>query len=226
MRSGYLVLGMPELTPQRLERAGLLISTAPARAFTTAETRALRRFVEDGGTFICAVGWPESAASRPLLAELGFWVGGIGAATTGSPEPKPFGHFKAPYFNGGDYMAYVRFHAAWNVESTDPQARPLAYGPRDPKGPADQPDPSVILMRRIGRGKAVVIADTHFAANMNLEREGGQPFEGMRENAEFWRWLLTYLADEPVWPPPKPMPAPVGAPEPSTAEPSNPAPKP
>ena len=32
----------------------------------------------------------------------------------------------------------------------------LAFGPRDPKGAPDQPDPTVILMRRIGRGKAVV----------------------------------------------------------------------
>jgi hypothetical protein len=226
MRNGYLVLGLPEFSAARLERAGLLISSAPARAFTSSETRALRRFIEEGGTFICTVGWPEAAASRPLLAELGFWVGGIGAATTGAPEPKPFGHFKAPFFNGGEYMAYVRFHAAWNVESSDPQARPLAFGPRDPKGPADQPDPAVILMRRLGRGKAVVVADTDFATNMNLEREGGQPFEGMRENADFWRWLLSYLADEPVWPPPKPAPAPAATAEPAAPEPANPTPKP
>jgi hypothetical protein len=151
------------------------------------------------------VGWPEAGASRKLLADFGFYVGGIGAATSGQPEPKPFGHFKAPYFNGGDYMAYVRFHAAWNVESSDPQARPIAYGPRDPKGPPGQPDPTVILLRRIGRGKMVVVADTDFAANKNLEREGGQPFEGMRENADFWRWLLSDLNNQPLWTPPKPV---------------------
>ena len=40
----------------------------------------------------------------------------------------------------------------------------------------------------------------------NLEREGGQPFEGMRENADFWRWLLDYLNDQPPWTPPRPVP--------------------
>ena len=105
-------------------------------------------------------------------------------------------------------MAYVRFHAAWPVESPDPQARPIAYGPRDPKGPADQADPTVILMRRIGHGKVVVVADTEFATNKNLEREGGQPFEGMRENADFWRWLLDYLNDRQPWTPPRPLPTP------------------
>ena len=63
-------------------------------------------------------------------------------------------------------------------------------------------------MRRLGRGKAVVVADTDFAMNKNLEREGGQPFEGMRENADFWRWLLDYLNDLPAWTPPKPVPVP------------------
>ena len=38
--------------------------------------------------------------------------------------------------------------------------------------------------------------------NKNLERENGQPFEGLRENADFWRWLLTTLRDEPMWIPP------------------------
>lgn len=207
MRNGYVALDLHEFSPERLERAGLLISVAPARAFTAAEIAAVRRFIAAGGIFICTVGWPESAASRRLLAALDFYVGGLAAATTGQPEPKAFGHFKAPYFNAGDYMVYVRFHAGWKVESTDPQAQPLAYGPRDPHAPPGQEDPTVILMRRIGRGKAVVVADTAFATNQNLEREGGEPFEGMRENADFWRWLLTYLTDQPRWTPPKPVPA-------------------
>ena len=50
----------------------------------------------------------------------------------------------------------------------------------------------------MGRGKAVVVADTEFALNVNLEREGGQPFEGMRENADFWRWLLSPLPTDAV----------------------------
>lgn len=204
MRNGYLVLGLPEFTSERLQGAGLLVSVAPGRPFSRREVRVLRRFIEEGGTFICTVGYPESAASRPMLAELGFHVGGEGAATGGGPEPKPFGHFKAPYYNGGDYMAYVRFHAAWPVESTDPRAQPLAYGPRDPGRPGQQ-DPTVILLRRIGRGKAMVVADSDFATNQNLEREGGEPFEGMRENADFWRWLISYLNEQPTWIPPKPI---------------------
>lgn len=218
MRNGYLVLNLPEFTDRRLEGAGLLVCAAPGRPFTARERAVARRFVERGGILIFTVGWPEAAASRPVLADLGFYVGGRGAAEGHGPEPKPFGHFKAPYYNGGDYMAYVRFHAAWAVESSDPNAQPLAYGPRDP---LTGRDPTVILMRRLGRGKVVVVADSEFATNQNLENEGGQPFEGLRENADFWRWLLSYLNDQPVWTPPRPVPekpavpatgAPAGAP--------------
>ena len=92
------------------------------------------------------------------------------------------------------------------VHVFDAQAQPIAYGPRDPKAPHDQRDPTVIVMRRVGKGKMVVIADSEFATNQNLEREGGEPFEGMRENADFWRWLITYLNEQPVWRPPKPAP--------------------
>jgi hypothetical protein len=212
MRDDYIVLGMHRFDPRRLERAGLLVSIAPSRKFDADEKRALQTFIENGGIFICTVGYPESAPSRDMLAQFGFYVGGPGAADGTGPEPKPYGHFKAPYFNGGDYMAYVRFHAAWTVDCFDSQAQPIAYGPRDPKGPPDQRDPTVIVLRRIGRGKMVVVADTDFATNQNLEREGGEPFEGMRENADFWRWLISYLNDQPVWRPPKPAPPPPASP--------------
>ena len=203
MRNGYLVMSLPEFTWRRLQGAGLLVCAAPGRPFTAREREVARRFVEQGGILIFTVGWPEAAASLRVLAELGFYVGGRGAAEGRGPEPKPFGHFKAPYYNGGDYMAYVRFHAAWAVESSDPNAQPLAYGPRDP---LTGRDPTVILMRRLGRGKVVVVADSEFATNQNLENEGGQPFEGLRENADFWRWLLSYLNDQPMWIPPRPVP--------------------
>ena len=88
---------------------------------------------------------------------------------------------------------------------------------------SNQKDPAVILLRRIGRGKMVVVADSDFATNQNLEREGGQPFEGLRENAHFWRWLLTYVNDLPTWVPPKPDPEePATLPPAPTATPPSP----
>ncbi len=185
MRSGYLTLSLPKLTPERLKRAGLLISVAPTCAFSHAEIHTVTDFIRNGGTFIMTVGRDRMEASLPLLRELGFEP-----EQAESPEPIPLGHFKSPYLESAGRRVYVRFHAAWSVRCTDPNARVIAYG-RD-----NQP---VIVLRRIGAGKAVLIGDTCFAMNKNLEWESGEPFEGLRENADFWRWFLTVLRDEPMW---------------------------
>ncbi len=63
---------------------------------------------------------------------------------------------------------------------------------------------AVIIVRRYGRGLVAVIGDTAFAMNKNLENEDGSPFEGMRENADFWRWFLALLGEGQMWFPPKP----------------------
>ena len=111
----------------------------------------------------------------------------------------PLGHFKSPFFDGGKYYAYVRFHAAWPVYCDDAQALVVTqYRPGMP----------VIVVRRVGKGLVAVIGDTCFAMNKNLEHEDGSPFEGLRENADFWRWFLALLGDNPkaMWYPPKPKP--------------------
>jgi hypothetical protein len=42
--------------------------------------------------------------------------------------------------------------------------------------------------------------------NKNLERVDGSPFEGMRENADFWRWFLDFVRGRPGWIPGSPKP--------------------
>jgi len=190
MRNGYLTLALPELTSERLERAGLLVSIAPSRSFSRSEVEAVKRFVGNGGILIITVGQNESGPSEPLLKAFDLRVGLVHDQ---SLEPEPMGHFKAPYLESGGRRVYVRFHAAWPVACDDPAAHVMAYG----KG--DRP---VIVMRRFGTGKVLLIGDTFFATNQNLEWENGAPFEGLRENADFWRWLLTVLRDQPMWTPP------------------------
>jgi hypothetical protein len=190
MRNGYLTLALPELTPERLARAGLLISIAPSRAFSLSETEAVKAFVNNGGTFIVTVGYEEAGPSRPLLKAFGLRVGMPGSETL---EPEPFGHFKSPYMETDGKRVYVRFHAAWPVACSDPNAHVFAYG-RDNR--------PVMVMRRFGKGIVLLVGDTCFAMNKNLEYENGAAFEGLRENADFWRWLLTILRNQPMWVPP------------------------
>jgi hypothetical protein len=188
MRNGYMPLTLCELTPQRLERAGLLICGARSRVFSETEVHTVEQFVSDGGILILTVGYDRADASLPLLRRLGFGIGPDDAS-----EPAPWGHFKSPYLESVGQRVYVRFHAAWPVRAEDSNAQVIAYG---------REDRPVILLRRIGTGKVVLVGDTFFATNQNLEREDGTPFEGLRENADFWRWLIALLRDEHVWVPP------------------------
>ncbi|MBM4019698.1 MAG: hypothetical protein FJ288_15490 [Planctomycetes bacterium] len=193
MREGCLVLNLREFTAERLVLAGLVVSVAPSRAFTLAERRAVREFIEAGGIFILTVGCDDAGPSSELLADLGFRIGEPSGAAGAAParDPEPLGHFKWPYLGAGEGAAHVRFHSAWPVSCGDAEARVIARG-------AD--DLPVIVMRRVGRGKAVVIGDTCFAMNKNLENESGDPIEGMRENADFWRWFLRILRDQEAAP--------------------------
>jgi hypothetical protein len=185
MRNGYLTLALPELTSARLEKAGLLISIAPAQPFTQSEIDTIAEFVEGGGLFIINTSYDDARASEPLLQRFGFGFG-----QNDSQEPAPLGHFKSPYLESDSRRVYVRFHAAWPIRCTDPNARTIAYG-RD-----NQP---VAILRRVGAGQVLFVGDTGFALNKNLEQENGQPFEGLRENADFWRWLIALLRDESMW---------------------------
>jgi hypothetical protein len=195
-----LALSLPEFTRDRLLKAGLLLSIAPTKEFSKAERRIVRDFVEQGGLFIATVGYEERRASAELLADFGFEVGRDASTNRlTTREPQPLGHFKVPYLDTGEYKSYVRYWASWPVGCTATNARVIAYGHHDVP---------VIVQRSVGRGQVVVIGDRGFALNKNLEREDGQPIEGRRENAHFWRWLLTTLRDQPRWiPPPEPEPA-------------------
>jgi len=220
MRHGCLPLVLNELTPERLlneapagttddsggrvrnasatPRVWLLVVVAPARQYSPAECQVVEDYVRSGGTLIYIVGYDQGGPSQRLLSILGFRVGASAPVGEGQANAlRPLGYFKSPFFDGGDYFAYVRFHAAWPVVCDDPQALVVTQ---------HQPGVPVIVVRRVGKGLVAVIGDTCFAMNMNLEHEDGSPFEGLRENAVFWRWFLALLRDRPqeMWYPPDP----------------------
>jgi hypothetical protein len=208
MRGGYLPLTLPEVTPQRLDRAALLVSIGPRREFSQFERETIKAFVDRGGVFICTVGFPESGPSRKLLEEFDFHVGQR-RELLNKPgrEPEPGSHFKAEFFEGKDYKNFGRFDAGWQVLGFGDAQMVIAERPPRWAGMGLKPEPIVVL-RRYGEGIVVVVGDTGFAMNKNLEHKGGEPFEGMRENAHFWRWFLPFLfanPDEPLpWFPPDP----------------------
>ena len=98
-------------------------------------------------------------------------------------EPEPFGRFRSLYldandYGAGNYRAGVLFHAGWPVELKSQRGEVLV------RGKADRP----IVARSLidaGPGTVVLIGDSGFALNKNLEYITGEPFEDRYENAHF-----------------------------------------
>jgi hypothetical protein len=227
MRNDFVPLMAPEITSERLRDARLLVSIAPGKEYTKAEREAIVEWVNKGGLFICTVGYDRAGPVNPLLSEFRIDIGGDPEdLEIKQGEPLPIGHIKTPFFRGSDYMAMVRFWAGWPIDARDRLAMVLSDYPGSPN------NSPLILVRPRGKGLVVVVGDTEFAFNKNLENRNGEPFEGLRENADFWRWLISYLRDGAgegaLWFPPKRKPEGVpGAAEPADsggAEPPAPPP--
>ena len=119
-QNNYLPLVAWDLSPARLKRAAMLISIAPARAFSSDEIAVVHDFVEQGGFFLSIVGSPEAGPSRTLLEKLN-----LGVQPTPVPpwvhgrETIPVGRFRYP----SEEQAAVEFYAAWPV-SAPPAGKP------------------------------------------------------------------------------------------------------
>lgn len=193
MRNGFQAFMLPTLTSEQLDRAGMFVSIAPARPFSRAERAAVRRFVEGGGIFLCTVGADRAGPVEPLLEEFELRVPPIPIpAHENVRESAPMGHFRTLYRPvGGDYDAGLRVYHGWPVQCarTDELVRGFDNLP-------------IIALRDVGRGKVVLVGDTAFAMNKNLEYTGGEPFSGRYDNAQFWRWLIGFLTGQEQWLPP------------------------
>jgi hypothetical protein len=181
-----------------------LVSIAPGKEYSRAERKTIVDWIKKGGIFICTVGYDRVGPVKSLMSDLRFDVGGDPEdLEMRGGEPLVLGHFKTPFFQGNDYSTLVRFHAAWPIDARDRRALVIADYAASPNN-----RPTIVLRRR-GEGLAVVVGDTEFVFNKNLENRNGEPFEGMRENANFWRWLISLLhngvGEGEVWFPPKPV---------------------
>jgi hypothetical protein len=193
MRQGYLPLLVRDLSADRLERAGLLISIGPAREFSIRERDTIKDFVAKGGTFICLAGAEEAPPSAPLLADFNFAISPSPVPPReGIREPEPLGAFRQ-LFGKGSGKRSVQFYAGWPVTSTAPNAQNqiVWFNEQDER-------PIVVSQSEQG-GRVVVIGDTHLASNQNLEtNESSIP-----DNIRFWRWLLSRVVPgHKAWEPP------------------------
>jgi hypothetical protein len=164
--SNYLPLVAPDLSPERLSQAAMLISIAPARAFSSGEIAAVNEFVAEGGLFLSTVGSPDAEPSRALLENFELHIQPMPVPPwVQARETTPLGRFWYPNDEPG--QAAAEFYAGWPVSG-----RPGAETWSKP----------VIVGTMVGRGQAYLIGDSAFALNKN--------FDSSSPNATFWRERL------------------------------------
>lgn len=155
-RNGYLPVVMREFSEDWLKASEIYVSISPMRPYSGEEIKALEKFVAEGGIALLAVGYEESAASRRLLARLGFRIGSVplGAApiTDFIPTAEAFQKI----------MQEPHFMEAWPVEITDGAAHEVLYSYKGFP---------IVVSKDQGRGKIVVIGDTQFLYDKTLENE-------------------------------------------------------
>ncbi len=145
MRNGYSAHLMREFSEEMVLDSEVLVVIAPAIPFSRREIDAVDEFMEAGGLFMLSTGYEERDRSEEILSRLGLEI-----------ENVPLAHFEVEI-----YGQTVRFAEAWPLSVSDPEAAALAYHP-------DYPQPVMVFVPR-GSGGALVIADSQFLLNSNLE---------------------------------------------------------
>jgi hypothetical protein len=163
MRYGLLPLAINDWDPAVLGRARLVVLNAPRRPFTRPERRHLTRFMERGGTVWLGCGYPHYESCRSLLAPLGLRLRGL-----------PLGRF----FDRPAFGQRISFFSAWPIEVDHPDASVICF----------YDDWPLIAMVPVGQGRLVLIGDSEFLQNRNLE--GLENYDPA--NIQFIRSLLDY----------------------------------
>lgn len=173
MRRGLLPIEPPTWQPDVLDATACIVFNAPRRPFSAAARRALNRYMEEGGTVILACGFPHYEVSRPLLEPLGLRVRGV-----------PLGRF----FDRQAFGGRISFFNAWPIEiSPASDATVLcAYDDAQP----------LIVAAPVGRGRLVLIADSEFLQNRNLESSDRHD----PANVRFVRELFERISSGEPWP--------------------------
>lgn len=145
VREGWLAASTWKFDPERLAAARLMVVVAPTRAYRTDEVDRIERFVDDGGALLVSVGWDESSAVEELLKRFDLAV-----------ENLPLG--RAPASVPGQSLV-PEFWEAWSCLGGEPLAE--IWGK------------SAAVRRRFGKGQVVLIADSDFFHDKNIEKKEG-----------------------------------------------------
>ncbi len=144
-RNGYCAMMMRDFSEPLILDSRLLIVIAPAKPFTRGERATIESFVTSGGILILSTGYEEKDASEALFDLFGVSIGNV-----------PLAHFDIEV-----YGQTVHFPESWPLDVSDPNTTTVARHP-------EYPDPIMVFVPR-GKGGALIIGDSQFLLNHNLE---------------------------------------------------------
>jgi hypothetical protein len=163
MRYGMLPVALNDWDRTTLEQARLLVMNAPRRPFGARHRGDVRRFLERGGTVWWGCGHAHYEFSRSVLESLQARV-----------RPLPLGRF----FDRTAFGQRISFVSAWPIEVDAPEASAICLYDEWP----------LIVLLPVGQGRLVLIGDSEFLHNRNLE--GFENYDPA--NIQFIRALLDY----------------------------------
>jgi hypothetical protein len=170
LRNGYSPYLLRDFSSDVKDQCRLIVSIAPSKPYSSRELKQLRNFIENGGLFLLSTGYEEKAGSVTLLDYFNLDIQNVPLGPVPIIRPPDFSP-KAPQFIN-----------AWPVTDKDKQA--TIYGLQRAKmQPSYQTDAafngslslytsdhySIVLFKKIGKGGILVIGDTFFLGEDNLE---------------------------------------------------------
>jgi hypothetical protein len=143
VRNGCFPEVLKTFSTQRISRATVLILIAPAKPFSLDEIEVIEAFIRRGGHLILTVGWEEKHGSQGLLDRFRITISNTPLGRV-PPEQNAEGIF---------------FYEAWPVIAAQEKAEHLCTVWGYP----------VMVFCPYGRGGVVVVGDSSFLLNRNLE---------------------------------------------------------
>ena len=158
MRNDYLPVVLPHFDRQRISNSKVLVLISPSKPLRRGETSFLKEYMEKGGLVVVSAGFTDQKGVYHLLSEVKL---GIEPLPLG---PLPMREFEMPL----KYFDEPKFINAWPVKIKDGDRVKVFY-----EGELLERKFPVVVYKEVGKGGILLITDSEFLLNKNLETEKG-----------------------------------------------------
>jgi hypothetical protein len=156
-RNGFLPILLRDFDDTQIIRSKMMVFIAPTQIITATEINFLESYMNNGGFIILASGFEEKAPIQPLLEKIGFDIAPIQLG------PLPLREME----EANEYFDEPKFINAWPITYEGNEVliwhEAEVLNKRFP----------IIAFKKIGKGGVVLIADSEFLLNKNIETEEG-----------------------------------------------------